>query len=338
MIVPTQSHSSAVNEMAGWRWAFTFCSILLIPTYIGGGFARPCFAAEPSAFLLRTNTTVNAEGIFLSQVLAAEVAPELPVLRLADAPAFGQAVTLTVTEIQALLRKSSLESPAIRWTGADRVRVTRRARTLDEAEIKQLLTVALQKEVTRDKGEVELRFARPWPTATIADDSFVLNFLDLPTSGPTPSMTLRFELRHGRELLGTWQVAAHVYIWREVWVAQTVLKRGELLSESNLTRQRRDVLVLRDALGALPASVSLELAENIQEGAPLLTRSVRPRPVIRRGDLIEASLQDGLLEVSLRVEVLEDGVAGQIIRVRNPQSKREFRGKVQNEQSILIAL
>jgi flagella basal body P-ring formation protein FlgA len=83
---------------------------------------------------------------------------------------------------------------------------------------------------------------------------------------------------------------------------------------------------------------SLELTENIQEGAHLLSRSVKIRPSIRRGELVEAILQDGALSVSLRVEVLEDGLPGQLVRIRNPQSKRELRGKVQNEQTILIAL
>ena len=315
-----------------------FCYMLLIPAYLGGGFSRPCLAAEPSAFLLRTNAVVNGDGIFLAQIVTRESENALPSLRLCDAPAFGQSLTLSRARIQQLAAKSLGESNSVSWIGAEQIRVTRRSRSLEEDELKQLLAAALQKELARDKGEVELRFTRPWTPVPIPDDAFVLNFLDLPTVGLSPSMTLRFELRRERELLGSWQISLQARLWREVWLAQTPLKRGEILSESNLVRERRDVLVLHDSLGTLPGGVTFELAESLQEGAPLLHRSVRARPVIRRGDLIEALLQDGLLAISLRVEVLEDGIRGQMIRVRNPQSKREFRGKVQDEQSILIAL
>jgi flagella basal body P-ring formation protein FlgA len=35
---------------------------------------------------------------------------------------------------------------------------------------------------------------------------------------------------------------------------------------------------------------------------------------------------------------LEEGVPGQLVRVRNLQSRRELRGKVQDEQTIIISL
>jgi flagella basal body P-ring formation protein FlgA len=83
---------------------------------------------------------------------------------------------------------------------------------------------------------------------------------------------------------------------------------------------------------------SYELTENISAGAPLLSRSIKARAVVRRGKLIEAVLQDGQLMISVKAEALEDGVMGQTIRVRNIASRREFRGKVENEQTIIVNL
>jgi flagella basal body P-ring formation protein FlgA len=84
--------------------------------------------------------------------------------------------------------------------------------------------------------------------------------------------------------------------------------------------------------------VSVELAENLSTGAPLLVRSVRARPVFRRGKVLDAVVQEGPLLITVKVEALEDGLPGQIIRVRNAQSKHEFHGKVQNEQTVIVAL
>jgi len=103
--------------------------------------------------------------------------------------------------------------------------------------------------------------------------------------------------------------------------------------------ERRDVLVQRDAFLNFPTEdSSLELTENIPVGLPVLNRSVHARPLIRRGRLVEAVYQDGGLSISLKVESLEDGSLGQTVRVRNPKTKRELIGKVQNEQTVLIAL
>ena len=107
----------------------------------------------------------------------------------------------------------------------------------------------------------------------------------------------------------------------------------------DLLRERRDLLTLRDPLMDWPAgNLAFELAESLPAGAVLSTRSVKLKPVVRRGQNAEACVQEGAMNITLKVEVLEDGVPGQIIRVRNPQSRRELRGKVENEQTILITL
>src|SRR5262249_11799923 len=101
----------------------------------------------------------------------------------------------------------------------------------------------------------------------------------------------------------------------------------------------RDVLVAREAyLGSDTEATALEFAENVTAGGVVLERHLKPRTVVRRGQVAEAVVRDGGMAISLKVEVLEDGSAGQQIRVRNLQSKREFRGKVENEGTIAVSL
>jgi flagella basal body P-ring formation protein FlgA len=59
---------------------------------------------------------------------------------------------------------------------------------------------------------------------------------------------------------------------------------------------------------------------------------------VHRGQTIEARFQSGALAISMRVEVLEEGAPGQVVRVRNVRSQKEFRGKVQDENTILVSL
>jgi flagellar basal body P-ring formation protein FlgA len=60
--------------------------------------------------------------------------------------------------------------------------------------------------------------------------------------------------------------------------------------------------------------------------------------VINRGKIVDALVRSGPMEISTKVEALEDGAPGQMIRIRNPKSKREFRGRVQGEDSVLVPL
>lgn len=302
-----------------------------------GGRAPEAGAAEGCAGVLFTNAQVASEGIFLNQVAGGELAALR--VRLGDAPAFGRLALLTRAQIQEALRERAPELALTNWTGANQVRVSRRARMLGEGELKELLTAQLQREQVRERGELELRVTRPWTAVSVPDEPLFVKFLDLPNAGVTPNFIARFELRTAHETLGNWQLPLQAKVWREVWVARAALTRGSVLREEDLERKQQDVLTMRDLLPErFEEGGTLELVENVAVGTPLQTRSARLKPIIRRGQVVEALLQDGGLTISLKVEVLENGIAGQVVRVRNPLSRREFRGKVQNEQTILVML
>ncbi len=296
-------------------------------------------AGQTASLSLLPTASVTGDGVFLEQLLATTAEAPLPHLRVADAPAIGQSLVLNRGEVTALLHKFAPEVSSTNWTGAAQVRVTRRTRALGESELKALLTDVLQREHVRTRGELELTFSRQWTALAVPDETFTLKLLDLPTSGVSANMILRFELRGLRETFGTWSVVTQAHIWRELLVTSAALKRGQTLGDADVLRERRDLLLCRDALEALPhVETCLELIENLPAGVPLSARSFRVRPLIFRGQTLEALVTAGALQISTKVEALEDGLPGQFVRVRNPQSRREFRGKVQNENTILVQL
>ena len=275
----------------------------------------------------------------MSQIAVSNLAVALPQIRLSDAPAFGQAVVLSRTELIKVMQKAAPDFVFTNWTGAERIRITRLSRTLKETELKDELTVLLQREHVRNKGDLELHFSRPWAPVAVPDEPLTFKILEMPNSDVSANFIVRFEISTAREKVGAWQAALTAKIWRETWVARSALKTDQLFSQADVVQERRDLLTLRDTpLSITQPENTIEIAENIAAGGPIYARSVRIRPVVHRGQLVEAQLQDGTMLISLKVEVLENGAPGQMVRVRNPQSRREFRGKVQNEQTILIPL
>lgn len=297
----------------------------------------PLFAADPITLTLRPTAQTDGQGVNLGQIV--EGIPGAIEARLADAPAFGRISTLNRQQISEALQKSVPELGAVQWTGAETVRITRKARMLGDEEVRKLLTDRLQEDHVRKAGELELRLNRAWTPVSIPDEPLTVKVLDLPSSGLNANCLVRFELRTERELVGSWQALVQARIWREVPVAQKNLRRGQLLTDAEITTERRDLGTLRDPLLELPANPSLyEMAESVTAGSTLISRSIKLRPVVRRGQSAEAVLHNGAMTVSLKVEVLEDGVPGQTVRIRNPQTRRELHGRVQDENTILIAL
>jgi flagella basal body P-ring formation protein FlgA len=334
---PPLSNLSARRCAASRRPAARILAFLILYACLGGGFAFCLPATEPSSFQLRPAAQADSTGVFLDQLVQSDQ-PLCP-LRLCDAPAFGRVTVLTRARVEELLREAGAGLAVTNWTGAEAVRVSRRTRAFTESDLLILLTATLQQEYVKDKGELELRSTRPWTELNLPAEPLALKILELPTAGVTPAFIVRFELRTAREGLGVWQTSVQARVWREVWVARSALKRGDPLSDVDVARERRDVLAVREAPAEFTSGdPMLELAESVPAGAPLLARSLRLRPVVHRGQTVLALLQDGALSITMKVEVLQDGAPGQIVRARNPVSRRDMVGRVFNEQTILITL
>jgi flagella basal body P-ring formation protein FlgA len=237
----------------------------------------------------------------------------------------------------ALLAPAS--EPSATSSSTNDVPVTQpQARVLDEAGLEGMLTASLQRDYVRDLGELDLHLGRTWTPLAVPPAPITLRVTEVPSVGVTQEFIVRFELMASDRPLGSWQMPVTAHVWRDVWVARSALRRGAVFADSDCVRERRDVLVCREAYqgGADPSTQ--EISENVSCGAVILERHVRPRTVVRRGQAAEAVVRDGAMAISLKVEVLEDGAVGQQVRVRNPQSNREFRGKVENEGTISVSL
>lgn len=263
----------------------------------------------------------------------------LPTLRLAQAPTLGQTMSLSRQQIIELAKNAVPELNTTNWSGPLAVHISRRVRPLGEAELLDLLRAALQKDYVGARGELEIHFSRPWPPETVPDEPLRLQLTDMPSAGVQPNLMAGFELWCGQERIGSWQAQLQARVWGETPVAHAPVLRGQLLCEADIILERRDVLAQHECCLPYPVTNSLlEATSNIQAGSPVWSRLSRARPVMRRGQLVEARFQQGPMTISLKVETLEDGALGQTVRVRNPKTRRELYGKIQTEDLVLIAL
>ena len=178
-------------------------------------------AADSASWPLAPQVAVDSKGIFLKDLVAPIFTQSLPVVRVADAPTFGKAAVFSRAQLNDILIRVAPDLNPL-WSGAERIRIVRRSRPLDETEMKQLLTGTLQTDQVRDRGELELRFVRPFAPVLVPDEPLQLRVLDLPTTGISPNFIARTELRVGEEIVGAWQFNVTAKIWREIWVARPI--------------------------------------------------------------------------------------------------------------------
>ena len=310
--------------------------LTLLGILLGAGSASILIAGEPAPLQLNAVAPVSGDGVFLPQIFSST--EPLPAVKLCDAPAFGKNLVLTRDQLAGLLA-SNAPACGTNFTGADSVKISRRARTFGESDVLGLLTEALQRDYIRDKGQLELQLAQPWSPLLLPDEPLTLDVLEMPSMGVTTGFIVRFTLRTTHETLGTWPANVHAHVWREIWVASTQLKRGDPVNLGSLAQERRDISNVREPLADISASNdSLELAEAVPPGVPLLARMLKARTVIHRGQRADALIQDGTLSIKTKVEILDDGAPGDTVHARNSATLRDLTGKVLDEKTILVSL
>ena len=76
-------------------------------------------------------------------------------------------------------------------------------------------------------------------------------------------------------------------------MAGAQLKRGQLLRDADINRERRDLLTTGTLTDLDLNDTGLEVAENVMPGIALTSRSVRLRAIVHRGKLADAIITDG---------------------------------------------
>ena len=89
-------------------------------------------------------------------------------------------------------------------------------------------------------------------------------------------------------------------------------------------------------LSGTDAAIGKVTTRPIQTGRPLLSRLLRARTVIQRGQTITMLARQAGFEVRSMGESLMDGAIGQRIKVRNRRSKRIVEGIVNEDGVVYI--
>ena len=176
-----------------------------------------------------------------------------------------------------------------------------------------------------------------WPALRLPEADWILTITEWPAGGLAGTILVRVKIISGSETIVEGQIPLRAQLWQEVWFASNQLERGQSLDRSSLTVQKADVLRERTPLVSAKIDPStLELSQAVAAGRALTRRDVAVRPLIRKGQVVEVFAQSGPLGVRMKALALENGAAGDLIKLRNIESHKEFNGQVTHESKVQV--
>lgn len=311
-----------------------------------GGHTPTAVAIE-----LRTHVKVNEHQVRLGDI-AFLTTRDLPTLRalmalpIGTAPRVGALVTLDrETVIRWVEARSGLsdivhQGSDIRWSGADEVQIESAAQQLPAERIAETAEAALVRWLAERsvRAEVQVRSTPrdlPLPAGTPS-----LTVRPLPAQGaPSKRMHVWVDAWVDGRFVRSTAVSFEVTAWGPLNVATAPLARGAVLdpvlARAGFQRQEVELSALRSAVPSAglarddaPDAPAQRLRRPLREGEVLTAAHLEPAPAVTRGDWAQLLARSGNVAVQSRVEVLQDGRKGQVVRVKVPGAQGELLARV----------
>jgi flagellar basal body P-ring formation protein FlgA len=183
-------------------------------------------------------------------------------------------------------------------------------------------------------GRLELAWAR---MRSAANEPAPLGVLELisPPSQLARQMVVRLRLTPLEGDVSHHQFIVVAQLWQQGWELKEPAPSRSPLRPSIVAPRMFDALRHR---GVLVSDLALEFdfARSLPAGRLLTWRDVVRRPLVRRNDPLEVIAHDGGLSVSLRAIALHDAARGESVRVRNPDSRKEFTAIVSDHARAYV--
>lgn len=257
----------------------------------------------------------------------------------------GDVQTIHRERVQLRARLAGLDPERVRWRGASSCNVTFHTEPNKDSVVLEALTksVAISLNLAPEDLKVTLTSPVDWrkqESKNARADSVRIEAIlsDQPRPG---SNSARLALLVDEQLIETttchWQLGLFEYVPR----AARAMPRGETLTRDDFLVER--ILRVVPGTSAAPEDfVGQTTATAIAAGQVIRERDVR-RDSVKREFVIQGRqpvrviVRKGNLEARLTgAESMEPGRVGDWIRVRNPQSNRIVRGRVSEDQTVIL--
>lgn len=314
--------------------------------FLGLVFISVCWTKEaaPSSLSVnfRTQASVSKEAVYLEDIAfiqgsSPSLVEKVGKTKIQASPLPGEVLILSRASLSAAMQRNGISSLVAQNQIPERIEVTRQGRSVERAELIQILEGHFQKALGDERKTVKIREIQGIDPIMVppGDLSWEVKApVQFSQGGNIPvSLILWAERQKVREV----RAQARLEVFAEVVVARNSLRRHQIVEEKdvhllnrNITQQAGDVVTdLGEVLGK-----RVTLSVNAQE---VLRRSmVEVPPLVKKGDRVTLVVENTHFKITSMGEVKEEGRAGDRIKVTNISSRREVYGRVLDSQTVLV--
>lgn len=123
----------------------------------------------------------------------------------------------------------------------------------------------------------------------------------------------------------------------EVWLPVKNIEKDAIITQDDLVKAKiRSNRLRDDNVVDIDELVGKQAVRQIKADRPIMAKDIQDEVLITKGQLVTAVYSYKGLQITSRMEALEDGAKGQEIKLLNAKSKKEIVGKVLDDKTVEI--
>jgi len=252
------------------------------------------------------------------------------------APA-GDTATITQQYIKICLRREGFSLSDFDFEGADASKVLTQSQEFYPSTLLPEIKKFVLKQVREESGNVDVKLSGQDKKIILPAGEIESNFRPTFSGKYEGSVILTAELEINDRLQKVLPLHVDIEIFHPVVVTTQRLEKGDKFTVDNVALVRTPTSkILLGSLSQLNYVTGRTAAVSLVPGVVLRISDIFDPPAIVHGSIVQAIVRYGNVELRVDARAIEDGKAGDNIRVENTDSHKVLKGKVLDEKTVLI--
>jgi flagellar basal body P-ring formation protein FlgA len=258
-------------------------------------------------------------------------------LDLGRAAEAGRTIKLTQAFIKIALRRGGYSLQKIGLDGPELVDVLTKSQEISTSDLLAAAKSFVVKALNEDSGNVSVKLSGIEKKLFLPAGHWKTNFRP-PLSGKYEgTLLMTVELEADGRLVRVLPLRLVVEVMHPVVVTTRLVEKGDKFTADNVSLVKRPTTqVPQGAFHHLDDVLGRTASTLLSPGTAIRMSYLHDPPLVKRGQMVEAIVEQGNVEISVHVRAVEDGKLGDVIRVENSESHKVLRGKILNDKTILV--
>jgi flagella basal body P-ring formation protein FlgA len=316
-------------------YCFTFISLLslVFPVYGQEGLSAISLS-EKSAVVGPQVTLGEVAEITGTNGAMIERVRRLVISRAAPA---GERITISQGYIKVVLRREGFSLDDFTFGGVDTTEVLTQSQDFALGDLLPDIKAFVLKEINEPAEDIEVKLDGADKKMLLPAGKISSNFRPSFSGKYDGPILLTAELEVDGHLIRVLPLHLTVDIYHPAVVTTKRVEKGEKFTDQNVALVREpSSKIIRGCFRQLSYVLGRTASMPLIPATVVRIDEIFDPPVVLRGNAVQAIVRFGNVELTVDARAIEDGKAGDVIRVENSDSHKVLRAKVLDEKTVLV--